>query len=125
MLNNTSLVGRLTRDPDLRYTGEGTAVCNFTLAVERPFKNSAGEREADFIRITCWRKLAENVGEYMTKGRLVAIAGRIQTRNWEDDDGNSRVSVDVVANNVTFLPDGSQKKKETDDSNDDDPEVPF
>lgn len=104
MLNKVCLVGRLTRDPELRVTpGTGTQVTTFTLAVDRSFKNKQGEREADFIRIVTWRKLAELCANYLGKGRLVAVAGRIQTRSWEDGTGQRRYSTEVVADEVVFL----------------------
>lgn len=108
MLNNTVLVGRLVADPELRYTPAGKAVANFRLAVERPFTNQQGEREADFINIVSWGKTAENTANYCKKGKLVAVTGRIQTRNYEDKEGNKRNVVEVVADNVRFLPDGKR-----------------
>jgi primosomal replication protein N len=84
MLNRVILIGRLTRDPELRYTANGIAMCTFSIAVNRPYTNQAGERPADFIDIVAWRQLAENVANYMTKGRLVAVEGRLQTRTYEN-----------------------------------------
>jgi len=108
MLNKVCLVGRLTRDPELRFLPEsGTPVTNFTLAVNRNFKNRQGNREADFIPVVVWRKLAELCANYLSKGRLVAVAGRIQTRNWEDDSGKRRYTTEVVADEVVFLDKGS------------------
>ncbi len=104
MLNKVCLVGRLTRDPELRITpGAGTQVTTFTLAVDRAFKNRQGERDADFIRIVTWRRLAELCANYLGKGRLVAVAGRIQTSSWEDSSGQRRYSTEVVADEVVFL----------------------
>lgn len=103
MLNKVSLVGRLTRDPELRYLGNGTPVANFTLAVNRTFKNKNGEREADFINIVVWRKQAENCANYIGKGSLVAISGRIQSRSYENADGQRRYVTEVVADEVHFL----------------------
>jgi len=103
MLNNVVLIGRLTRDPELRYTGGGTAVASFTLAVDRNYTNKQGEREADFIRITTWRKLAEVCANHLGKGRLVAVEGRIQTGSYETPEGQKRYTTDVVANEVRFL----------------------
>ena len=85
MLNKIIVIGRLTRDPELRYTGSGTAVCNFSLAVEREYKNKDGDKDVDFIDIVVWRKQAETVADHLNKGRLVAVEGRLQIRNWEDD----------------------------------------
>lgn len=103
MLNKVCLVGRLTRDPELRYLGNGTPVANFTLAVNRTFKNRNGERDADFINIVVWRKQAENCANYIGKGSLVSIAGRIQTRSYDGADGQRRYVTEVVADEVQFL----------------------
>lgn len=102
-MNRTILVGRLTKDPDLRYTQNGVVVANFTLAVNRPFKNQQGENEADFINCTVWRKQAENVAEYLKKGSLAGIDGRIQTRNFENKEGQRVFVTEVVAESVQFL----------------------
>ncbi|NLA27346.1 MAG: single-stranded DNA-binding protein [Firmicutes bacterium] len=104
MLNLVVLIGRLTRDPELRHTpGNGTAVATFTLAVDRPFANRQGEREADFINIVTWDKLAENCANYLQKGRLVAVTGRLQIRSYDDREGNRRWITEVVARDVRFL----------------------
>jgi len=108
MLNKVSLVGRLTKDVELRYLGNGTPVANFTLAVDRTFKNKNGEKEADFINIQVWRKQAENCANYIGKGSLVAISGRIQTRNYDTAEGQKRYITEVVAEEVHFL--DSRKK---------------
>ena len=102
-MNKVILMGRLTRDPELRYTGSNTAVASFSLAVNRNFTNQAGEREADFINIVVWRKQAENVKNYLTQGSQVAIDGRIQTRSYDDNEGKKRYVTEVVADNVEFL----------------------
>ncbi|MFZ5945006.1 MAG: single-stranded DNA-binding protein [Bacillota bacterium] len=103
MLNNVILIGRLTKDPELRYTPSGVAVATFTIAVDRPFTNQQGEREADFIPIVVWRKQAENCANYIGKGRLVAVQGRIQVRTYDANDGQRRWVTEVVAENVRFL----------------------
>lgn len=103
MLNRVILIGRLTRDPEMRYTGNGVAVCTFSIAVNRPYANQAGERQADFIDIVTWRQLAENVANYMAKGRMVAVEGRLQVRTYESQDGQKRKAVEVVADTVKFL----------------------
>ena len=104
MLNKAILIGRLVRDPEINYTqGTGVAVTKFTLAVDRNFKNQNGQREADFIPIVCWRKLAENVANNLGKGRLVAISGRIQTRTYQAQDGSRRYVTEIVADEVQFL----------------------
>ena len=103
MINNTTLAGRLTKDSDLRYTSDGTAVGTFTLAVNRQFTNQAGEREADFINCVIWRKNAENFANFTRKGSLVGITGRIQTRNYENKEGQRVYVTEVVADNFTLL----------------------
>lgn len=102
-MNKVFLIGRLTRDPELRYTGSNVPVATFSIAVNRPFSNQAGEREADFINVVIWRKQAENVKNYMTKGSQVAVDGRIQTRSYDDQNGQKRYVTEVVADNVEFL----------------------
>lgn len=102
-MNKVFLIGRLTRDPELRYTGNNTAVASFAIAVNRNFTNQSGEREADFINIVVWRKQAENVKNYLTQGSQVAIDGRIQVRSYDDKDGQKRYVTEVVADNVEFL----------------------
>ena len=104
MLNHVVLIGRLVKDPELRYTpGSGVAVTTFTLAVDRPYTNQQGTRDTDFINIVTWRKLAENCANYLQKGRLVAVAGRLQIRSYDDSQGVRRKSSEVVANEVRFL----------------------
>ena len=103
MLNHIVLMGRLTRDPELRRTGSGLAVASFSLAVDRDFGNrETGERETDFIDIVAWRNTAEFVSKYFTKGRMAVVSGRLQIRNWTDKEGNKRRSAEVVADNVYF-----------------------
>ena len=102
MLNRIILMGRLTRDPELRRTGSGTAVTSFSLAVDRDFKSQSGEKETDFIDIVAWRNTAEFVSKYFTKGRMAVVSGRLQIRNWTDKEGNKRRSAEVVADNVYF-----------------------
>ncbi len=103
MLNRIILIGRLTRDPELRYVPSGHPVASFSLAVERPFANQQGERETDFIDIVAWRKLAEQVSQHLSKGRLVAVEGRLQIRSYETQDGQKRKASEVVADAVRFL----------------------
>jgi single-strand DNA-binding protein len=102
-MNKVFLIGRLTRDTELRYTGNNTAVASFSIAVNRNFTNQSGEREADFINIVVWRKQAENVKNYLSQGSQVAIDGSIQTRSYDDANGQKRYVTEVVANNVEFL----------------------
>jgi single-strand DNA-binding protein len=103
MLNRVILIGRLTRDPELRYTPAGVGVTTFTLAVDRPFSNQGGEKEADFINIVTWRQLAETCANYLRKGKLTAVEGRIQIRNYENNEGKRIYVTEVVADNVRFL----------------------
>lgn len=107
MLNKTILMGRLTRDPELRRTQNGTAVASFALAVDRDYKDDKGERATDFIEIIAWRATAEFVSKYFTKGRMAVVEGRLQVRDWTGKDGNKRRSTEVVAENVYF---GDNKK---------------
>lgn len=102
-MNKVMLIGNLTRDPELRTTSSGTSVCTFSIAVNRNFTNAAGEREADFINITVWRGLAENCAKYLTKGRKVAVCGALQSRTYDDKEGNKRYALEVVADDVEFL----------------------
>ena len=102
MLNKIILMGRLTRDPELRRTGSGTAVTSFSLAVDRDFMSQSGEKETDFIDVVAWRNTAEFVSKYFTKGRMAVVEGRLQMRDWTDRDGNKRRSAEVVADNVYF-----------------------
>ena len=103
MLNHITIMGRLTRDPELRRTGSGIAVASFTVAVDRDFGNrESGERETDFIDCVAWRQTGEFVSKYFTKGSMAVVSGRLQIRNWTDKDGNKRRSAEVVADNVYF-----------------------
>ena len=116
MINRSILVGRLTKDPDLRYTPNGVATCSFTLAVNRTFSNQQGEREADFINVVAWKRQAENAANYLKKGNLAGVDGRIQTRNYEGQNGRVYVT-EVVAESVQFLePKGSQGQGDTNTS---------
>ena len=103
MLNHIIIMGRLTRDPELRRTGSGTAVASFTLAVDRDFGNREnGEKETDFIDCVAWRQTGEFVSKYFTKGRMAVVSGRLQIRSWTDKEGNKRRTAEVVADNVYF-----------------------
>ena len=103
MLNHIVIMGRLTRDPELRRTGSGVAVTSFSLAVDRDFgKNENGEKETDFIDCVAWRQTGEFVSKYFAKGRMAVVSGRLQIRNWTDKDGNKRRSAEVIADNVYF-----------------------
>ena len=103
MINSVVLVGRLTKDPELKYTQGGVAVTRFTLAVNRPFTNQQGQREADFVNCVTWRKQAENTANFLRKGSLTGIEGRIQTSNFDGKDGNRVFMTEVVADSVQFL----------------------
>ncbi|HIS38751.1 MAG TPA: single-stranded DNA-binding protein [Candidatus Onthousia faecavium] len=106
-MNKVFLIGRLTRDPELRYTSNNTAVASFTLAVNRTYTNQAGEREADFINVVVWRRQAETVKNYLSQGSQLAVEGRIQVRSYDDQNGQRRYVTEVVADNVEFI--GSRK----------------
>ena len=111
MLNHITIMGRLTRDPELRHTGSGIAVASFTLAVDRDYSpKDGGEKETDFIDCTAWRNTAEFVSKYFTKGRMAVASGRLQIRSWTDKEGNNRRSAEVVADNVYF---GDSKNSNT------------
>lgn len=107
MLNKIIIMGRLTRDPELRHTGTGTAVAAFSLAVDRDFKAQSGEKETDFIDVVAWRNLGVFVSKYFTKGRMAVVEGRLQIRDWVDQNGGKRRSAEVVAENIYF---GDSKK---------------
>ena len=110
MLNHIVIMGRLTRDPELRHTGSGVAVASFTVAVDRDFgKNENGEKETDFIDCVAWRQTGEFVSKYFTKGRMAVVSGRLQIRNWTDKEGNKRRTAEVIADNVYF---GDSSKRE-------------
>ena len=103
MLNHITIMGRLTRDPELRRTGSGVAVASFTVAVDRDFGGrDGGEKETDFIDCVAWRQTGEFVSKYFTKGRMIVVSGRLQIRNWTDKDGNKRRTAEVVADNCYF-----------------------
>ncbi len=114
MLNVVALVGNVASDPELRYTPNGVAVCNFRIAVQRSFTNREGEREADFFPVVAWRKTAEFCGNYLEKGRMISVDGRLQVRTWDDQDGNRRYITEVVASNVNFA--GSKRESSRDDA---------
>jgi single-strand DNA-binding protein len=136
-MNNCVLIGRLTKDPELRYLpNSSVAVCNFTLAVDKQLSKdkkeefeSKGYPTADFINIVVWNKQAENCANYLAKGRLVAVQGSIQTRNWEDQEGRRRYATEVVANNVQFLEWGDKNDNTSNNNNGfqevNDDELPF
>jgi single-strand DNA-binding protein len=115
-MNHVILIGRLTKDPEIRYTPNGNPVSNFTLAVDRPFTDQAGERQADFIPIVVWGKSAEASANYLRKGRMVAIEGRIQVRTYETKEGDRRWVTEVIAGHVKFLERGQSTKQEPEDN---------
>lgn len=116
MINRVVLVGRLTRDPDLRSTGSGIAVATFTVAVNRTFTNNQGEREADFINCVIWRKAAENFANFTHKGSLVGVEGRIQTRSYDNNEGQKVYVTEVVVDNFSLLESKSQSESRTNNS---------
>ena len=107
MLNRVILMGRLTKDPELRHTQSGLSVTSFSIAVDRSYKGQDGERETDFYDVVAWRSTADFVCNYLSKGRMVVVEGKLQTRSWQDKSGNNRKSVEVVADSVYF---GDSKK---------------
>ncbi len=129
MLNDVVLMGRLTRDPELRRTNSGVAVASFSIACERDFKGQDGEKETDFFDITAWRNTAEFISKYFGKGRMIIVAGRLQQRSWTDKDGNKRHTVELVAENAYFGDSKSGEKSgampELPMLEDDDAQLPF
>lgn len=113
MLNKILIMGRLTRDPELRRTGSGTAVTSFSLACDRDFKSQSGEKETDFIEVVAWKNTAEFVSKYFSKGRMAVVDGRLQIRDWTDKAGNKRTTAEVVADNVYFA---DSKRSESNDN---------
>ncbi|API88303.1 single-stranded DNA-binding protein [Marinilactibacillus sp. 15R] len=118
MINNVVLVGRMTRDAELRYTGSGTAVASFSIAVERTFTNAQGERETDFINCVAWRKTAEIISNFTRKGSLVGVTGRIQTRNYTNNEGRKVYITEVVCENFQMLEPKSVTEKRSQNDND-------
>jgi len=116
-MNKVFLIGRLTRDPELRYTNTNIPVARFTLAVNRNYTSQSGEREADFINIVVWRKQAENIKNYLTQGSQIAVDGRIQTNSYDGEDGKKRYTTEVVADNVQFLDSKGSKDMNSGSSN--------
>ena len=113
MLNKILIMGRLTRDPELRRTGSGTAVTSFSLACDRDFKSQSGDKETDFIEVVAWKNTAEFVSKYFSKGRMAVVDGRLQIRDWTDKAGNKRTTAEVVADNVYFA---DSKRSESNDN---------
>lgn len=130
MLNNVIIMGRLTRDPEMRHTQTGTAVASLTLACDRDFKPQNGEKETDFIDVVVWGKTAEFAANYFTKGRMAIVEGRLQIRNWQDKDGNKRKTTEVVADRMYFGDSKQEGKKQLAPEDDfceieDDGDLPF
>lgn len=125
IINKVVLIGRLTKDPELSFTNSGVAVCKFTVAVNRRFKKE-GQQEADFIPVVVWNKQAESTSNYMSKGSLIGISGRIETRSYEAKDGTKRYVTEVVAEEVSFLSYGEKKEENNDYTPvDNSEEIPF
>lgn len=116
-MNKVLLLGRLTAKPELRYTASNTAYTRFSVAVNRPFANSDGKREADFINVVAWRKQAETISRYFDKGNLIAIEGRLQTGSYDDKDGNKRYTVDVALDNFEFVESKAARESSSNNSN--------
>ena len=121
MLNRIIVMGRMTRDPELRRTNSGTAVASFTVAVDRDFKSQSGEKETDFIDVVAWRNTAEFASKYFSKGRMAVVEGRLQLRDWTDKNGNKRRSAEIVADNVYF----GDSKRDGDDTVQSEPQSGF
>ena len=134
-LNRITIMGRLTRDPELRRTQSGAPVTSFTMAVDRDFKSQSGDKETDFIDVVAWRNTAEFAAKYFTKGRMAIASGRLQIRDWQDNNGNKRRSAEVIADNIYF---GDSKPQDAQpavhavnvdasdfDEIEDDPDFPF
>ena len=102
MLNSITIHGRLTRDPELRSTQSGVSVCSFTVAVDRSYARQGEEKQTDFFDVACWRGLADMVGKYFTRGKEIALHGAMQSRKWQDKDGNNRISWELLADNIDF-----------------------
>ena len=113
MLNKVVIMGRFTKDPELRRTGSGAAVTSFSLACDRDFKSQSGDKETDFIEVVAWKNTAEFVSKYFSKGRMAVVEGRLQIRDWTDKDGGKRRSAEVVADNVYFA---DSKRSESNDN---------
>ena len=113
MLNKVVIMGRFTKDPELRRTGSGTAVTSFSLACDRDFKSQSGDKETDFIEVIAWKNTAEFVSKYFSKGRMAVVEGRLQIRDWTDKDGGKHRSAEVVADNVYFA---DSKRSESNDN---------
>jgi single-strand DNA-binding protein len=124
-MNKVILIGRLTADPNLRYTQSGNAVANFTLAVDRPYTSQGSEKEVDFIDIVTWRKLAEVVANNLEKGRLVAVEGRLQIRSYEDQNGVRRKAAEIVADQVKFLDYRRQDEPQSEPTGPEFDDIPF
>ena len=124
MLNKIFIMGRLTRDPELRRTQSGTPVTSFSLAVDRDFKSQSGEKETDFVDIVAWRSTADFVSKFFTKGRMAVVEGRLQLRDWKDKDGNNRRSAEVVAEHVYFGDSKQRSESETPSASGDFREIP-
>ena len=131
MLNHITIMGRLTRDPELRRTNTGTAVASFCVAVDRDFASNSGDKQTDFIDCVAWRQTGEFVSKYFAKGSMIVVSGRLQIREWNDKDGNKRKSAEIVADNVYF---GESKRSEGgtsysgngwNDASDDEAQLPF
>lgn len=117
MLNHITIMGRLTKDPELRLTQSGTSVTSFSLAIDRDFKNQSGEKETDFIECVAWKNTAEFVSKYFQKGRMAVVSGRLQLRDWTDKEGAKRRIAEIVADNVYFADSKQDQKQESKQDN--------
>lgn len=112
MLNNITIMGRLTRDPEVRTTQTGTSVASFSLAVERDFKDQSGQRPVDFLDVVAWRGTADLAGQFLTKGRMVVVTGRLETRRWQDKNANNRISYEIICSSFYFADSGNQNTQQ-------------
>ena len=117
MLNKVVLMGRLTKDPELRRTGSGTAVTSFSLACDRDFKSNSGDKYTDFIEVVAWKNTAEFVSKYFSKGRMAVVDGRLQIRDWTDKSGNKRITAEIIADNVYFADSNRSESNENQKEN--------
>ncbi|MBQ8808531.1 MAG: single-stranded DNA-binding protein [Clostridia bacterium] len=124
-MNSVNLIGRFTRDPELRSTETGTSVCSFSLAVQRSFKNNDGEYEADFINCVAWKNSAEFISKYFKKGQQIGVQGELQTRKWSDDEGKTRYATEVIVRNTTFVGKSENNSSASGTSSDSAPDLPM
>ena len=116
MLNNVSIMGRLTKDPEVKNTPNNVAVCSFTIACDRDFKDANGEKKTDFIDCVAWRNTATFIGQYFNKGKLIVLTGQLQKRNYEDSNGNKRYVTEVIVSSANFAGDSTERQQATEEA---------